>query len=233
MARFTVRIEAEGALPRLAVEWQPTRVRRPGRRPALREWDDPIPKPSYLFALVAGDLRYVEDHHRRHPGREVQLRVYVEPENIDKCDHAMRSLIKAMSWDEEKAAGNVIWRCTTSLRSTTSTWGDGKQGAEHLQLEVRAGTPRYRHRPGLPRHRGVIAHEYFHNWTGNRITCRDWFQLSLKEGFTVYRDQEFSADMGARGVKRIEDVQTEGAPVRRGCRTHGAPDSPGVLHRNQ
>ena len=170
-------------------------------------WEDPFKKPAYLFALVAGDLWCVEDSFVRQSGRDVTLRIYVEPENIDKCDHAMVSLKKSMRWDEEvygreydldifmivavndfnmgameNKGLNIFNSSCVLARAETAT------DAAHQRVE------------------GVVAHEYFHNWSGNRVTCRDWFQLSLKEGFTVFRDAEFSADMNSRTVKRIEDV---------------------------
>ena len=209
MARFTVRLEADQAsCPVLLSNGNP---RESGELPGGRHyavWDDPIPKPSYLFALVAGDLRHIEDIHTTPSGREVRLRVYVEPENIDRCDHAMRSLVNAMRWDEQS------YGCEYDLDVyNIVAVNDFNMGAmENKGLNIfnskyvlaRADTATDHDFLGIE---GVIAHEYFHNWTGNRITCRDWFQLSLKEGFTVFRDQEFSSDMGARGVKRIEDVR--------------------------
>ena len=170
-------------------------------------WEDPFRKPAYLFALVAGDLWCVEDTFTRQSGRDVTLRIYVEPENIDKCQHAMTSLKKSMRWDEEvygreydldifmivavndfnmgameNKGLNIFNSSCVLARAETAT------DAAHQRVEA------------------VVAHEYFHNWSGNRVTCRDWFQLSLKEGFTVFRDAEFSADMNSRTVKRIEDV---------------------------
>ena len=170
-------------------------------------WQDPFRKPAYLFALVAGDLWCVEDSFTTLSGREVALRIYVEPENIDKCQHAMDSLKKSMKWDEEvygreydldifmivavndfnmgameNKGLNIFNSSAVLARAETAT------DAAHQRVEA------------------IVAHEYFHNWSGNRVTCRDWFQLSLKEGFTVFRDAEFSADMHSRTVKRIEDV---------------------------
>ncbi|MBD1587429.1 aminopeptidase N [Pseudomonas typographi] len=170
-------------------------------------WEDPFKKPAYLFALVAGDLWCVEDTFTRASGRDVTLRIYVEPENIDKCQHAMDSLKKSMRWDEqvygreydldifmivavndfnmgamENKGLNIFNSSCVLAKADTAT------DAAHQRVEA------------------VVAHEYFHNWSGNRVTCRDWFQLSLKEGFTVFRDAEFSADMNSRTVKRIEDV---------------------------
>jgi aminopeptidase N len=171
-------------------------------------WHDPFLKPCYLFALVAGDLCLRQDRFTTDSGRQIDLRIYVEPENVDKCDHAMRSLKQAMAWDE-----GVYGREYDLDIFMIVAVNDFNMGAmENKGLNIfnskfvlaRPDTATDRDYQGIE---GVIAHEYFHNWTGNRITCRDWFQLSLKEGLTVYRDQEFSADMGSRGVKRIEDVR--------------------------
>ena len=171
-------------------------------------WEDPFPKPSYLFALVAGALQPIEDAYTTASGREVELRIYVEPENVDKCAHAMRALQSAMRWDEQ----NYGREYDLSVYMIVAV-NDFNMGAmENKGLNIfnskfvlaRPDTATDSDFQGIE---GVIAHEYFHNWTGNRITCRDWFQLSLKEGLTVFRDQEFSADMGSRGVKRIEDVR--------------------------
>lgn len=170
-------------------------------------WQDPFKKPAYLFALVAGDLWCVEDQFTTMSERDVTLRIYVEPENIDKVQHAMDSLKNSMRWDEkvygreydldifmivavndfnmgamENKGLNIFNSSCVLAKAETAT------DAAHQRVE------------------GVVAHEYFHNWSGNRVTCRDWFQLSLKEGFTVFRDSEFSADMNSRTVKRVEDV---------------------------
>ncbi len=171
-------------------------------------WEDPFPKPCYLFALVAGDLRCQQDRYTTSSGRQVDLRIYVEPENIDKCEHAMRSLKHAMAWDEREYGREYDLDIYMIVAVNDFNMG----AMENKGLNVfnakfvlaRPETATDRDFQGIE---GVIAHEYFHNWTGNRITCRDWFQLSLKEGLTVFRDQEFSADMGSRGVKRIEDVR--------------------------
>ena len=170
-------------------------------------WEDPFPKPAYLFALVAGDLACIKDSFTTASGRAVDLHVYVQHHNTDKCEHAMRSLKNAMAWDE-KVYGREY---DLDLYMIVAV-DDFNMGAmENKGLNVfnsryvlaRPDTATDADYQGIE---GVIGHEYFHNWSGNRVTCRDWFQLSLKEGFTVYRDEEFSADMGSRGVKRIEDV---------------------------
>ncbi|WP_316365884.1 aminopeptidase N [Candidatus Thiodiazotropha sp. CDECU1] len=171
-------------------------------------WKDPFPKPCYLFAMVAGNLRFQQDSFTTLSGREVDLRIYVEPENIDKCDHAMSSLKKAMAWDEERYGReydlDIYMIVAVNDFNMGAMENKGLNIFNSKYVLARTDTATDNDYQGIE---GVIAHEYFHNWTGNRITCRDWFQLSLKEGLTVFRDQEFSADMGSRGVKRIDDVR--------------------------
>ena len=171
-------------------------------------WDDPFAKPSYLFALVAGDLAHIEDHFVTRSGRVVTLRVYVEHENVDRCDHAMESLRKAMKWDEERFGLEY----DLDIYNIVAT-NDFNMGAmENKSLNIfnskfvlaRPDTATDVDYQGIE---GVIGHEYFHNWTGNRVTCRDWFQLTLKEGLTVFRDQEFSSAMQSRAVNRIQVVR--------------------------
>jgi aminopeptidase N len=209
MARFTTVVVAEKArFPVLLANGNPAGVEQlPGGR-HLARWEDPFPKPSYLFALVAGDLRPVRDRFRTASGREVALAIHVEPENLDKCGHAMASLKRAMRWDEEHFGReydlDVYNIVAVSHFNMGAMENKGLNVFNAKYVLARPDTATDRDFQGIE---GVIAHEYFHNWTGNRITCRDWFQLSLKEGFTVFRDQEFSADMGSRGVKRIDDVR--------------------------
>ncbi len=209
MARFTTRIEADAATcPVLLSNGNPVEQ---GGLPEGRHyavWDDPFPKPSYLFALVAGNLEWVEDSHTTPSGRDVRLRIYVEPENIDKCDHAMRSLKHAMRWDEARYGRAYDLDVYNIVAVNDFNMGAMEnKGLNVFNAKFVLARPDTATDADFQGIEGVIAHEYFHNWTGNRITCRDWFQLSLKEGFTVFRDQEFSADMGARGVKRIDDVR--------------------------
>ena len=171
-------------------------------------WHDPFPKPSYLFALVGGNLLDVRDSYTTVSGKEVDLHIYVEPENIDKCDHAMQSLKHSMQWDEQNYGRE--YDLDIFIIVAVNDFNMGAMENKGLNIFnskfvlARPETATDRDFQGIE---GVIAHEYFHNWTGNRITCRDWFQLSLKEGLTVFRDQEFSSDMGSRGVKRVEDVR--------------------------
>ena len=187
-------------------------------------WHDPYPKPSYLFALVAGKLSCCRDQYTTKSGRQVSLEIYTEAHNAHKCDHAIASLKKAMHWDEQRFGleydldsymivavddfnmgamenkGLNVFNSKCVLASA-----DTSTDADYMSIEA------------------VIAHEYFHNWTGNRVTCRDWFQLSLKEGLTVFRDQEFTSDVTSRAVKRIQDV--------RYLRTHQfAEDSSPMAH---
>ncbi len=170
-------------------------------------WHDPFPKPSYLFALVAGDLAHIEDRFQTMSGRDVTLRIYVEAKDIDKCDYAMDALKRSMRWDEE-----VYGREYDLDIFNIVAVDDFNMGAmENKSLNIFntscvLALPQTTTDTGFQRVEAVVAHEYFHNWSGNRVTCRDWFQLSLKEGFTVYRDSQFSADMGSETVKRVEDV---------------------------
>ena len=170
-------------------------------------WHDPHPKPSYLFALFAGDLDIIEDRFTTVSGKQVDLYLYAQHHNIDRCDHAMRSLKNAMRWDEQ-----IYGREYDLDRFMIVAVDDFNMGAmENKGLNIFnskyvLANPDTATDSDYQDIEGVIGHEYFHNWSGNRVTCRDWFQLSLKEGFTVFRDQEFSADMGSRGVKRIQDV---------------------------
>ena len=170
-------------------------------------WEDPFRKPCYLFALVAGDLDMQEDSFVTMSGRTVALRIFVQAKNIDKVAFAMQSLQRSMKWDED----------TFGLEYDLDLFNivavdDFNMGAmENKSLNVFnsrlvLATPDIATDGDFNRIEGVVGHEYFHNWTGNRVTCRDWFQLTLKEGLTVYRDQEFTADMNSRPVKRIEDV---------------------------
>lgn len=170
-------------------------------------WEDPFKKPSYLFALVAGDLQYVEDHFTSMSGREVALRIFTEAHNIDQCDHAMTSLKKSMKWDEEVYGREYDLDIFMIVAVDHFNMGAMEnKGLNIFNSACVLASPETATDARFQRVEAIVAHEYFHNWSGNRVTCRDWFQLSLKEGFTVFRDSEFSADMNSRGVKRIEDV---------------------------
>ncbi|WBA87649.1 aminopeptidase N [Endozoicomonas sp. GU-1] len=170
-------------------------------------WEDPFKKPSYLFALVAGNLQYVEDHFTTMSGREVTLRLFTEAHNIDQCDHAMISLKKSMQWDEQVYGREYDLDIFMIVAVDHFNMGAMEnKGLNIFNSACVLASPETATDARFQRVEAIVAHEYFHNWSGNRVTCRDWFQLSLKEGFTVFRDSEFSADMNSRGVKRIEDV---------------------------
>ncbi len=170
-------------------------------------WHDPFPKPSYLFALVAGDLVHIRDTFTTMSGREVELFIYVEERNREKCSHAMQSLKSAMRWDEEHYGREYdLDRYMIVAVDDFNMGAMENKGLNIFNSKYVLARPETATDMDYEGIEGVIAHEYFHNWTGNRITCRDWFQLSLKEGLTVFRDQQFSADMTSRAVKRIHDV---------------------------
>ena len=186
------------------------------------EWQDPYPKPSYLFALVAGDLACIEDKFITVSGRQVVLQIFTEHHNRDKCGHAMTSLQKAMRWDEDVFGleydldlymvvaiddfnMGAMENKGLNVFNTKYVLANSKTATDDDFLAIEA----------------VIGHEYFHNWTGNRVTCRDWFQLSLKEGLTVFRDQEFSSDMASRAIQRISDVRV--------LRNHQFPEDAGPM----
>ncbi|MFP3343045.1 aminopeptidase N [Halomonas sp. SIMBA_159] len=169
--------------------------------------EDPHPKPCYLFALVAGDLTKVEDHFTTMSGRHVTLQLWVEQENLDKTDHAMASLKRAMTWDEETYGRE--YDLDLFMIVAVNDFNMGAMENKGLNIFNSAAVlthPNTATDAAFQNVEGIVAHEYFHNWSGNRVTCRDWFQLSLKEGFTVFRDQCFSADTNSAPVKRIQDV---------------------------
>ncbi|MBU1722619.1 MAG: aminopeptidase N [Gammaproteobacteria bacterium] len=171
-------------------------------------WEDPFRKPAYLFALVAGDLQHVEDHYTTGSGRDVTLRIYTEAHNIDKCDHAMQSLKRAMLWDEQRFG--LEYDLDIYMIVAVDDFNMGameNKGLNIFNSKLVFASPETATDVDYINIESVIGHEYFHNWTGNRVTCRDWFQLSLKEGLTVFRDQEFTSDLHSRPVKRIEDVR--------------------------
>ncbi|MRI35274.1 aminopeptidase N [Endozoicomonas sp. OPT23] len=170
-------------------------------------WEDPFKKPSYLFALVAGDLEVVDDTFTTMTGREVKLRIFTETHNIHKCDHAMVSLKKSMKWDEEVYGREYDLDIFMIVAVDHFNMGAMEnKGLNIFNSSCVLASSDTASDASYQRVEAIVAHEYFHNWSGNRVTCRDWFQLSLKEGFTVFRDAEFSADMNSRGVKRIEDA---------------------------
>lgn len=206
---YTVTITADrGRYPVLLSNGNP--VKR-GELPDGRHfatWHDPFKKPSYLFALVAGDLACIEESFTTCSGREVSLRLYLHEANRHKGEHALRSLKKAMRWDEETFGREYDLDCYMIVAVDDFNMGAMEnKGLNVFNSRYVLATPETATDEDYQAIEEVIGHEYFHNWSGNRVTCRDWFQLSLKEGLTIFRDQEFSADMESRGVKRIADVR--------------------------
>ncbi|MCX5570454.1 aminopeptidase N [Kaistia nematophila] len=172
-------------------------------------WHDPFPKPSYLFAMVAGDLGVITDRFTTQSGRDVELRIYCEHGKEARCTYAMDALKRSMKWDEE--VFGLEYDLDIFVIVAVSDFNMGAMENKGLNVfndKYVLADPDTATDADYANVEGVIAHEYFHNWTGNRITCRDWFQLCLKEGLTVFRDQEFSSDMRSRAVKRIADVRT-------------------------
>lgn len=208
MATFTTRIEADKErFPVLLANGNPVEDGELDGGRHFAVWDDPHPKPSYLFAMVAGQLARQDDSFTTASGREVSLRIFVEPQNAHKVDFALESLKKAMRWDEERFGREYDLDLFMIVASDFFNMGAMENKGLNIfnSAAVLANSDTSRDMT-FERIEAIIAHEYFHNWSGNRVTCRDWFQLSLKEGFTVFRDSEFTADMHDRSVKRIEDA---------------------------
>ena len=209
MARFTTTITAaQTQCPVMLSNGNPGERTDLGDGRHRVTWTDPHPKPCYLFALVAGDLVAVKDGFETKSGRHVELGIWVRRGDEDRCAHAMRSLKTAMCWDE-KVFG-LEYDLDVFNIAAVSDFNMGameNKGLNIFNTKYVLARPETATDTDYQSIESVIAHEYFHNWTGNRVTCRDWFQLSLKEGLTVYRDQEFSMDQGSRAVKRIGDVR--------------------------
>ncbi len=208
MSRFFVYMEADqGAYPVLLSNGNKVDAGTLENNRHWARWEDPHPKPSYLFALVAGDLACFEDHFTTMGNKTVALRIFVKESDLDKVDHAMASLKQAFAWDE-KVYGREYDLDLFNIVAV-SHFNMGAMENKSLNIfntSVILANPLTATDTAHDRVRDVIAHEYFHNWSGNRVTCRDWHQLSLKEGFTVYRDGSFSADHSSPVVKRIEDA---------------------------
>ena len=209
MAPFRVRIEADRATcPVLLSNGNPVAS---GELPAGRhfaEWRDPHPKPAYLFALVAGDLVSHDDSLTTMSGREVALKIYVRPGDEGKCAYAMDSLKRAMRWDEATYGREYDLDLFMIVAVDDFNMGAMEnKGLNIFNSKYILASPETATDRDYELIEAIVAHEYFHNWTGNRITCRDWFQLCLKEGLTVFRDQQFSADTRGRAVTRIDDVK--------------------------
>ena len=208
LSRFTTTVTADaGTCPVLLSNGNLVADReREGRRTVT--WEDPFPKPSYLFALVAGDLDVVEDAFETMSGRRVTLRIYTEPHNIGQCGYAMSALKRAMRWDEERFGREYDLDIFMVVAVEDFNAGAMEnKGLNVFNTSLLLASPDTATDAAHLRVEAVIGHEYFHNWSGNRVTCRDWFQLSLKEGFTVFRDSLFSADMNSPTMKRVEDVE--------------------------
>ena len=210
LSRYRVRMEADEArFPILLTNGNPVASGRLDGGRHWAEWEDPFPKPSYLFALVAGDLKPNRDSFTTMSGRKVDLAIWVREADLPKTDHAMESLKAAMAWDEriygreyDLDLFNIVAVSDFNMGAMENKGLNIFNSAYVLADSDTATDVDF---DNIAR---VVAHEYFHNWSGDRVTCRDWFQLSLKEGFTVVRDQSFSADMGSAAVKRIEDVRS-------------------------
>ncbi len=209
MARYTVTITADrNVCPVMLSNGNPSPMETLSDGRHRITWTDPHPKPCYLFALVAGQLVAVRDRFTTRSGREVALAIWVRAGDEDRCAHAMRSLKAAMAWDEERFG--LEYDLDVFNIAAVSDFNMGameNKGLNVFNTRYVLAKPETATDTDYQGIESVIAHEYFHNWTGNRVTCRDWFQLSLKEGLTVYRDQEFTMDRGSPAVKRIADVR--------------------------
>ncbi|WP_323751101.1 aminopeptidase N [Marinobacter sp.] len=208
MAVFRTRVEADkSAYPILLSNGNPIEQGELEGGRHFVTWEDPFPKPAYLFALVAGDLVEKKDTFTTCSGRTIALRMYVEPRNAAKCDFAMDALKRSMRWDEEVYGREYDLDIFMIVAVDDFNMGAMEnKGLNIFNSSCVLASQETATDASFQRIEAIVAHEYFHNWSGNRVTCRDWFQLSLKEGFTVFRDAQFSADMGSPTVKRIEDA---------------------------
>ncbi len=209
LARFTVTIRADRARnPVLLSNGNLVAKGALDKGRHFATWHDPFPKPSYLFALVAGDLAALEDTFTSMSGRRIALRIFSTPQNLPRCHHAMASLKRAFQWDEERFGleydlDTFMIFCADDLNMGAME----NKGLNIFNSRLVLADPSTATDDDFAAIEGVVGHEYFHNWTGNRVTCRDWFQLSLKEGLTVFRDQEFSSDLNSRAVERIGAIE--------------------------
>ena len=209
MSVFTTTVIADkGKYPVLLSNGNKKKSYKTGKGNHAVVWHDPHPKPSYLFALVAGDLGCVNDGFKTASGEDIELNIYCDIGNESKCNHAMKSLKESMTWDEEKYGREYDLEIYNIVAVDSFNMGAMENKGLNIfnshYVLANEDTATDANFMGI---QSVIAHEYFHNWTGNRITCRDWFQLTLKEGLTVFRDQCFSADLNSSEVQRIEDVK--------------------------
>ena len=209
LTRYTVKMTADRATyPVLLANGDLVGEGDAGEGRHWAEWNDPFPKPCYLFAMVAGDLQANRDQFTTMSGRTVQLGIWVREADLPRTDHAMAALKASMAWDEKVYGREYDLGIFNIVAVADFNFGAMEnKGLNIFNSRYILADPETATDGDYDAIAGVVAHEYFHNWSGNRVTCRDWFQLSLKEGFTVFRDQEFSADQGSRAVKRIEDVR--------------------------
>ncbi|MFC7499920.1 aminopeptidase N [Enterovirga sp. GCM10030262] len=209
LSRYTVKMSADKNLyPVLLANGDPTGTGELEGGRHWAEWNDPFPKPCYLFALVAGDLVANRDSFVTRSGRTVDLGIWVRAEDVAKTGHAMAALKASMAWDEKVYGREYDLDVFNIVAVADFNFGAMEnKGLNIFNSRYILADPDTATDADYDAVAGVVAHEYFHNWSGNRVTCRDWFQLSLKEGFTVFRDQQFSADQGSHAVKRIEDVR--------------------------
>mgnify|MGYP002716747813 FL=1 len=219
---FTTRVEADKKYPVLLANGNLLETGEAGEGRHYAIWQDPTKKPSYLFACVIGDLAVMKDHYVTSEGRNVALEIYAEEKDIPKCKIAMEALKHSMRWDEEHYG--LPYDLDNYMIVATSAFNMGameNKGLNIFNTSCVLADEEYTTDAAIMRVQSVIAHEYFHNWTGNRITCRDWFQLCLKEGLTVFRDQSFSEDLQSAAVQRIDDVAV--------LKAHQFPEDSGPL----
>ena len=222
LSRFTVRVEADAAYARLLSNGNLVEEGDAGEGRRFAVWNDPFPKPCYLFALVAGELDVLEDAFTTAGGREVALRIYVDPGMSGRAAYAMDALKRAMRWDETEYGREYDLDLFMIVAVRDFNFGAMEnKGLNIFNSSLLLADPETATDADYERIETVVAHEYFHNWTGDRITCRDWFQLCLKEGLTVYRDQGFSASQRGAAEQRIKDV--------RALRTRQSPEDAGPL----
>ncbi len=223
MATYRVRLEA--SLADAPVLLSNGNLKESGELPGKRHfaiWEDPFPKPTYLFAIVAGKLEALRDRFVTASGRKVDLAIYVEPGKTGRCAFAMDALKRSMKWDEDRFGREYDLDVFNIVAVSDFNFGAMEnKGLNIFNDKYILADPQSATDADYYNIERIVAHEYFHNWTGNRITCRDWFQLCLKEGLTVYRDQEFTSDMRSRAVKRISDA--------RSLRMHQFPEDAGPL----
>lgn len=222
LSLFTTRVEADKKYPVLLANGNLLETGEAGEGRHYAIWQDPTKKPSYLFACVIGDLAVMKDHYVTSEGRNVALEIYAEEKDIPKCKIAMQALKHSMRWDEEHYG--LPYDLDNYMIVATSAFNMGameNKGLNIFNTSCVLADEEYTTDAAIMRVQSVIAHEYFHNWTGNRITCRDWFQLCLKEGLTVFRDQSFSEDLQSAAVQRIDDVAV--------LKAHQFPEDSGPL----